>query len=134
MDADRGDRLLTALAALAIRAVTADAVASGKPSTPETLHAIPLSAVAEAATSRADYEFLAGTADHVAADDPVEDAVRVIRLLSCGSREQGPRWMFCISRELHRALVILIDRSPRPAPQCGALSRWSDTADPNAYD
>lgn len=130
LDASRGDRLLTALAALAIRAVMADAVASGKPSTPEALCAIPLSAVAEAVTSKADFDFLAGTADNMTSADPVEDAVRLIRLLSYGDSEQGRRWMFAVSRELHRALVILIDGSPEPAPQCGALIRWADTSAP----
>jgi hypothetical protein len=127
-----GDRMLTALAALAMHAVTADAAASGKPATPETLFGIPLSAVAEAATSKADYEFLAGTAAYVIADPVGDDALRVIRLLSYGGSEQGARWMFNSSHELHRALVLLIERSPRPVPRCGDLRQWPGTAVPNA--
>jgi hypothetical protein len=107
-----------------MRAVTADAVAAGRPASVETLHATPLSDVAQAALSRQDYEILAGLPDRPT-DGAEEEAVAAFRLLSYQGGGQGNRWLFYLSRELHLALVTLTERSREPSPTCGDLHRWA---------
>jgi hypothetical protein len=110
-----------------MRAVAADAVAAGRPASVETLHATPLSDVAQAAVSRQDYEILTGLPNR-RADGAEEEAVAAFRLLSYQVSGQGSRWLFYLSRELHRALVTLTERSRELSPTCGDLHQWATRA------
>ncbi|MGW3660015.1 hypothetical protein ACWD6R_32175 [Streptomyces sp. NPDC005151] len=126
IDLEQGEHLLATFAALALHAVLADAVAAGSPLSIETLHAIPLRTVADAATGKRDYEFLAGLPTSFA-DEADETAVNTFRLFSYQTGGTG-LWLFYLSRELRHVLVTLVERSRTPTPTCEDLSRWANEA------
>ncbi|GAA0898062.1 MULTISPECIES: hypothetical protein [Streptomyces violaceusniger group] len=112
IDTVEGERLIEIFAAMAAHAVAAEAAMS----TAE-FDALPLSAVAEAATGKRDIELLAGLPDTFA-DGRDGQAVDLFRLYAYKG-EQASRWLFQLSRELHHALLVLAERSPMPSPTCG---------------
>ncbi|MGQ5598454.1 hypothetical protein ACUJ8N_34985 [Streptomyces sp. ESR1.13] len=127
IDSERGEKMLAIFASAAMSAVTSDAVADGRPASIETLYATPLSDVAHAVVSRRDYEILAGLPDRCA-DSAEGETVAAFRLLSYQVGGQGSRWLFYLSRELHRALGTLTERSRQPSPTCGDLHKWATRA------
>ncbi|MFE7217008.1 hypothetical protein ACFU93_45965 [Streptomyces sp. NPDC057611] len=109
-----------------MHATAADALTAGRPASIETLHATPLSAVAQAVVSKRDYEFLAG-APNLFSDDAEKKAVAAFRLLAYQS---GPasRWLVYLGSQLHSALITLVDRSRTPSLTCGGLHQWASQA------
>ncbi|MCS0639783.1 hypothetical protein NX801_29930 [Streptomyces sp. LP05-1] len=122
IDVEPGEQLFATLTALTLHAATLDAVAAGRPLTTDTLRAIPLSTVAEAATAKRDYEFLAGLP---AQTIDAADAAAVNRFrLATYSTGRTSRWLFSLTRELHHTMITLARRSPHPSPDCGQLTDW----------
>ncbi|MGW7042163.1 hypothetical protein ACWGDT_05480 [Streptomyces avermitilis] len=83
--------------------------------------ALPLSAVADAATGKRDIERLAGLPDTFA-DGPGGQAVDLFRLYACKGGQYSRR-LFQLSREVRHARVVLAERSPMPSPTCGDAFR-----------
>ncbi|MFF4401965.1 hypothetical protein [Streptomyces sp. NPDC001480] len=112
-----GERLIEVFAALAAHAVAvATSVSSAE------LDLLPLSAVADAATGKCDFELLAGL-PATFADGRDELAVKVFRLCAyrCG---QYSRRLFQLSTELRSALIVLAERSRMPSPRRGHVFFW----------
>ncbi|MGW6792423.1 hypothetical protein [Streptomyces chartreusis] len=112
IDPATGERLIEVFAALAAHAVALDASLSAAE-----FDALPLKAVADAATGKRDYELLAGLPDAFA-DDREEQAVKVFRLYAYEGGQHS-RQLFLLSREVRYALNILAERLPAPSPTCG---------------
>ncbi|MFF5588122.1 hypothetical protein [Streptomyces hygroscopicus] len=116
IDTVEGECLVEVFAALAAHAVAAEAGVSAAE-----FDALPLSAVAEAATGKRDIELLAGLPD-IFADDRDGQAVDLFRLYAYKGG-QASRWLFQLSRELRHALIVLAERSPMPSLTCGDVFR-----------
>ncbi|MFE4415478.1 hypothetical protein [Streptomyces sp. NPDC056821] len=116
-----GERLIEVFAALAAHAVAVDASVSAAE-----LDVLPLSAVADAATGKRDFELLAGLPDTFA-DSRDELAVKVFRLYTYRGGQYNRR-LFQLSTELRHALIVLADRSRMPSPACGHIFFWAAAA------
>ncbi|CAM5325349.1 hypothetical protein SCHAM137S_02061 [Streptomyces chartreusis] len=116
-----GERLIEVFAALAAHAVALDASLSAAE-----LDALPLEAVADAATGKRDYELLAGLPDTFA-DDRDMQAVKVFRLYAYAGGQHSHQ-LFLLGRELRHALTVLSDRLPMPSPSCGDAFRQASEA------
>lgn len=112
IDTAAGERMIEIFAALAAHAVALDASLSAAE-----FDALPLRAVADAATGKRDYELLAGLPDSFA-DDRDGQAVNVFRLYTYKGGQYSHR-LLLLSRELRYALNILAERTPTPSPTCG---------------
>ncbi|MEV5011549.1 hypothetical protein [Streptomyces sp. NPDC055692] len=126
LDVGQGEVLLATFATLAMHATVAHSRQAGRPASIETLHATPLSAVAQAVVGKRDYEFLAGAPNRFP-DDAEKKAVAAFRLLVYQS---GPasRWLVYLGSQLHRALITLADRSRTPSLTRGGLHQWASQA------
>lgn len=116
IDIATGERMIEIFAALAAHAVAADASVSAAE-----FDTLPLSAVADAATGKRDYELLAGLPDTFG-DDRDGQAVNVFRLYAYKGGKYSHR-LLLLSRELRYALNVLAERSPIPSPTCGDVLR-----------
>ncbi|MFF4484267.1 hypothetical protein ACFY1A_45860 [Streptomyces sp. NPDC001520] len=113
-----GERLIEVFAALAAHAVAVDTSVSAAE-----LDLLPLSAVADAATGKCDFELLAGLPDTFA-DGRDELAVKVFRLYTYRGGQYSRR-LFHLSTELRGALIVLAERSRMPSPRCGQVFFWA---------
>ena len=113
IDTAVGERLIETFAALAAHAVAVDAASLSAAE----FDALPLRAVADAATGKRDYEFLAGLPTTFA-DDRDEHAVKVFRLHTYAGGRAGLQ-LFRLSTEVRHSLTVLAERSPVPSPTCG---------------
>lgn len=111
-----GERLIEIFVALAAHAVAVDASLSAGE-----FDALPLKAVAEAATGKQDYELLAGLPDTLA-DDRDGLAVSVFRLCIYKGGQDSYR-LYQLGAEAHHALIVLAERAPVPCPTCGDAFR-----------
>ncbi|MFV5996540.1 hypothetical protein ACNPQM_30095 [Streptomyces sp. NPDC056231] len=111
-----GEQLIEVFAALAAHAVAVDASVSAAE-----YDALAVSAVADAATGKRDFELLAGLPDTFA-DGRDGQAVDLFRLYAYEGG-QSSRRLFQLSTELRHALVVLAERSPVPSPTCGDVFR-----------
>ncbi|MFJ2565748.1 hypothetical protein ACIO02_22800 [Streptomyces sp. NPDC087568] len=116
IDTAAGERMIEIFAALAAHAVALDASSSAAE-----FGALPLKAVADAATGKRDYELLAGLPDTFA-DDRDGQAVNAFRLFTYKGGQYSHR-LLLLSRELRYALNIVAERSPTPSPTCGDIFR-----------
>ncbi|MEH0509277.1 MULTISPECIES: hypothetical protein [unclassified Streptomyces] len=116
-----GERLIEVLAALAAHAVAVDTSASAAE-----LDVLPLSAVADAATGKRDFELLAGL-PNTFADGRDELAVKVFRLYTYRDGLYSLR-LVQLSTEVRRALNVLAERSRVPSPRCGHVFFWAAAA------
>lgn len=112
IDTPTGERMIEIFAALAAHAVALDASLPAAE-----FDALPVRAVADAATGKCDYELLAGLPDTFA-DDRDGQAVNVFRLYAYKGGQYGHR-LLLLSRELRYALNILAVRPTAPSPTCG---------------
>ncbi|MFL4953298.1 hypothetical protein ACJ6WE_39905 [Streptomyces sp. MMS24-I31] len=121
IDIAEGERLIEVFAALAAHAVAVDTSVSAAE-----LDVLLLSAVADAATGKHDFELLAGLPDTFA-DGRDELAVKVFRLYTY---RDGPysRRLSQLSAEVRRALNVLAERSRMPSPRCGHVFFWAAAA------
>ncbi|MEW2296206.1 hypothetical protein ABZ719_26525 [Streptomyces sp. NPDC006743] len=121
IDIAEGERLIEALAALAAHAVAVDTSLAAAE-----LDVLPMSAVADAATGKRDFELLAGLPDTFA-DGRDELAVKVIRLYTY---RNGPysRRLSQLNAEVRHALNVLAERSRMPSPRCGHVFFWAAAA------
>jgi hypothetical protein len=116
-----GERLIEVFAALAAHAVAVDtSVSAGG------LDVLPLSAVAEAVTGKRDFELLAGLPETFT-DRRDELAVKVFRLYTYKGGQYSRR-LFQAGTEVHRALIVLVERSRMPSPRCGHIFFWAAAA------
>ncbi|MFF4764115.1 hypothetical protein [Streptomyces sp. NPDC001292] len=111
-----GERLIEVFAALAAHAVAVDASVSAAG-----FDALPLSAVAESAIGKQDFELLAGLPGTFA-DGRDELAVKVFRLYTYKGGQHSLQ-LIRLSREVRHALVILAERAPTPSLTCGGVFR-----------
>ncbi|MGW3564169.1 hypothetical protein ACWDSL_09810 [Streptomyces sp. NPDC000941] len=116
IDTVEGERLIEVFAALAAHAVVAEAAVSAAE-----FGALPLSAVAEAATGKRDIELLAGLPGTFS-DGRDGQAVGLFRLYAYQGGQAGRR-LFQLSRELRHTLLVLAERSPMSSPTCGDVFR-----------
>ncbi|MFH8477064.1 hypothetical protein [Streptomyces sp. NPDC018000] len=116
IDTVAGERLIKIFAALAAHAVAADASVSAAE-----FDALPLGAVADAATGKPDFELLAGLPDTFA-DDRDGQAVNLFRLYAYKG-DQSSLQLIRLGTELRHALVVLAERSLIPSPTCGDVFR-----------
>ncbi|MFK4184362.1 hypothetical protein ACI2L4_10135 [Streptomyces sparsogenes] len=116
-----GERLIEVFAALAAHAVAIDTSMSAAE-----LDLLPLSAVADAATGKCDFELLAGLPDTFA-DGREELAVKIFRLYAYRGGQYSRR-LFQLGTELRGALSVLAERSRMPSPRCGHLFFWAAAA------
>lgn len=119
MDVAVGERLIEVIAALAAHAVAVDSSLSATE-----FEAVPLSAVADAATGKQDFELLAGLPDSFA-DDRDDIAVKVFRLYAY----KGDRTSLQLVRlgtEVRRSLTVLAAREPVRSPTCEDVFRRAD--------
>ncbi|MEU5599944.1 hypothetical protein [Streptomyces sp. NPDC020298] len=116
-----GERLIEVFAALAAHAVAVDTSVSAAE-----LDILPLSAVADAATGKRDFELLAGL-PYTFADGRDELAVKVFRLYTYKGGQYSHR-LFQLSTELRHALIVLAERSRMPSPMCGHVFFWAAAA------
>ncbi|WP_405467597.1 hypothetical protein [Streptomyces canus] len=116
IDTAVGERLIEVFAAVAAHAVAVDAsmTAAG-------LDELPLRTVAEVATSKQDFELLAGLPETFA-DDRDGQAVNLFRLYIYKSGQYSLQLMR-LSTELRHALIILAERSSTPSPTCADVFR-----------
>ncbi|PZG99773.1 hypothetical protein C1I97_24055 [Streptomyces sp. NTH33] len=121
MNIVEGERLIEVFAALAAHAVAVDTSISAAE-----LDVLPLSAVADAATGKCDFELLAGLPDTFA-DGRDELAVNVFRLYTYRGGQYSRR-LFQLSTELRHALIVLAERSRMPSPTCGHVFFWAAAA------
>ncbi|KFF98682.1 hypothetical protein IQ62_23195 [Streptomyces scabiei] len=87
---------------------------------------LPLSAVADAATGKQDFELLAGLPGTFA-DDRDEIAVKVFRLHACMGGQTSLQ-LLRLSTEVRHTLTVLAARESVPSPVCGDISRKADEA------
>lgn len=116
-----GERLIEVFAALAAHAVAVDTSVSAAE-----LDVLPLSAVADAATGKCDFELLAGLPDTFA-NGRDELAVKVFRLYTYRGGQYSRR-LVQLSTELRHALNVLAERSRMPSPRCGHVFFWAAAA------
>ncbi|NEA46835.1 hypothetical protein [Streptomyces sp. SID10815] len=121
VDTGTGERLIEVFTALAAHAVAADAAAPAAE-----IDGLPLRAVADAATRKRDFELLAGLPGTFT-DRRDEEAVNFFRLSAYGGG-QASRRLFQLSTEIHHALTVLAERSPRPCATCGDVFRQATEA------
>ncbi|MEU1806762.1 hypothetical protein [Streptomyces sp. NPDC019937] len=121
IDIAEGERLIEVFAALVAHAVAVDTSVSAAE-----LDLLPLSAVADAATGKCDFELLAGLPDTFA-DVRDELAVKVFRLYTYRGGQYSRR-LSHLSRELRGALNVLAERSRMPSPRCGHVFFWAAAA------
>ncbi|MDX3134563.1 hypothetical protein PV367_33325 [Streptomyces europaeiscabiei] len=121
IDTAVGERLGEVLAALAAHAVAVDAALSAAE-----FETLPLSAVADAATGKQDFELLAGLPDTFA-DDRDEIAVKVFRLYAYKGGQTSLQ-LVRLSTEVRHTLNVLAAREPVPSPTCGGIFRKADEA------
>ncbi|MEU6610971.1 hypothetical protein ABZ922_39090 [Streptomyces shenzhenensis] len=121
IDTAAGERMIEIFAALAAHAVAVDTSLSVAE-----FDALPLKAVADAATGKHDYELLAGLPDTFT-DDHDGQAVNVFRLYAYKGGHYSHQ-LFLLSRELRYALNVLAERSPTPSQTCGDVFRRADEA------
>ncbi|MFJ6509232.1 hypothetical protein [Streptomyces sp. NPDC091879] len=116
IDTAVGERTVAVFAALAAHAVAVDAAVSAAG-----FEAMPLRAVAEAATGKRDIELLAGLPETFT-DSRDELAVKRFRL-SAYEGGQASRQLFQLSREVRHSLLVLADRPVNACPTCGDVLR-----------
>jgi hypothetical protein len=121
IDTAVGERLGEVFAALAAHAVAVDAALPAAE-----FETLPLSAVADAATGKQDFELLAGLPDTFA-DDRDEIAVKVFRLYAYKGGQTSLQ-LVRLSTEVRHTLTILAVREPVPSPTCGDIFRKADEA------
>ncbi|WP_328834761.1 hypothetical protein [Streptomyces europaeiscabiei] len=121
IDVAAGERLIEVFAALAAHAVAVDASLSASE-----IETLPLSAVADAASSKQDFELLAGLPDTFA-DDRDEFAVKVFRLLAYKGGQTSLQ-LLRLSTEVRHTLTVLAARESVPSPTCGDIFRKADEA------
>ncbi|GHI01765.1 hypothetical protein AQI88_38665 [Streptomyces cellostaticus] len=117
-----GERLIEVFAAVAAHAVAVDTSVSAAD-----LDALPVSAVADAATGKRDFELLAGLPETFA-DERDELGVNVFRLYTYKGG-QFSRRLSQLSSELRYVLVTLAERLPTASPTCGDVFRRAAEAD-----
>ncbi|MFD8839481.1 hypothetical protein [Streptomyces griseofuscus] len=117
-----GERLIEIFAALAAHAVAVDTFLPASE-----LKTLPLSAVAGAATSKQDFELLAGLPDTFA-DERDDIAVKVFRLYAYKGGQTSLQ-LLRLSTEVRHTLTVLAAREAVPAPTCGDIFRQADQAD-----
>ncbi|MFJ4917613.1 hypothetical protein [Streptomyces sp. NPDC088726] len=111
-----GERLIEIFAALAAHAVAVDALILA-----EGLGTLPLETVAAAATSKRDFELLAGLP--ATFDDVRDDQGIALFRLSAYAGGQASRQLFQLSREVRHALTVLAESSPMQPPICEDVFR-----------
>ncbi|MER6185235.1 hypothetical protein [Streptomyces sp. NPDC001652] len=121
IDVAAGERLIEVFAALAAHAVAVDTSLSASE-----IESLPLSAVADAATSKQDFELLAGLPD-IFADDRDEIAVKVFRLLVYKGGQASVQ-LLRLSTEVRHTLTVLAARESVLSPTCGDIFRRADEA------
>lgn len=119
IDVAVGERLIEVFTALAAHAVAVDTSLSA----PE-FETLPLSAVADAATGKQDFELLAGLPDTFA-DDRDEIAVKVFRLHAYKGGQTSLQ-LVRLSTEVRHTLTVLAARESVPSPTCGDIFRKAD--------
>ncbi|MGW3819406.1 hypothetical protein [Streptomyces sp. NPDC005046] len=116
IDTAVGERTIEVFTALAAHAVAVDAALQAT-----TFEVLAVRTVAEAATGKRDFEFLAGLPESFA-DDRDEQAVQRFRLAAYEGG-QASRQLFQLSREVRHSLLVLTERSPTPCSTCGDVLR-----------
>ncbi|MFB7936952.1 hypothetical protein [Streptomyces sp. NPDC056049] len=111
-----GERLLGLFTALAVRAAARDEALSAAD-----LNSLALQTVADAATSKADIELLAGLPDTYSTVREEEEAALFRLYTHAGG--QTSRWLFQLGREARRSLTILVERARDEPATCGKLLR-----------
>ncbi|MFJ4715155.1 hypothetical protein [Streptomyces sp. NPDC088785] len=114
-----GEYLLEVFAALAAQ-VAAVEVASSAASVAK-LASLPLSAVADVATGKQEFELLVGVPD-APVDARDEQGLALLRLYAYSGGKYS-RQLFRLSRELRSILLDLATHEQRPARTCGDLLR-----------
>lgn len=117
-----GERLIEVFAALAAHAVAVDTSLSASE-----FEILPLSAVADAATGKQDFELLAGLPSTFA-DDRDEIAVKVFRLYAYKGGQTSHQ-LLRLSTEVRHTLAVLAARESVPSPTCGDTFGKADEAD-----
>ncbi|MGJ5748730.1 hypothetical protein FB563_6282 [Streptomyces puniciscabiei] len=117
-----GERLIEVIAALAAHAVAVDASLFAAE-----FESLPLSAVADAATGKQDFELLAGLPDTFA-DDRDDMAVKVFRLYAYKGGQSSLQ-LLRLGTEVRHTLTVLAARERVPSPTCGDIFRRADEAD-----
>lgn len=87
---------------------------------------LPLSAVADAATGKQDFELLAGLPDTFT-DDRDEIAVKVFRLHAYKGGQTSLQ-LLRLSTEVRHTLTVLAVRESVPSPTCADIFRKADEA------
>ncbi|MFB7527484.1 hypothetical protein ACFC0C_04430 [Streptomyces sp. NPDC056178] len=121
IDTAVGERLIAVFAALAAHAVAVDASLSAAE-----FETLPLSAVADAATGKRDFELLAGLPDTFA-DDRDEIAVKIFRLYAYKGGQSSLQ-LLRLSTEVRHTLTVLAAREPVLSPTCADIFRQADEA------
>lgn len=121
IDVAVGERLMEVFVALAAHAVAVDTSVSATD-----FETLPLSAVADAATGKRDFELLAGLPDSFA-DDREEMAVKIFRLYAYKGGQTSLQ-LLRLSTEVRHTLTVLAAREPVPSPTCGDVFRQADQA------
>ncbi|MEU7380981.1 MULTISPECIES: hypothetical protein [unclassified Streptomyces] len=116
IDVAVGERLMEVFAALAAHAVAVDTSSSASE-----FETLPLSAVADAATGKQDFELLAGLPETFA-DDRDEIAVKVLRLHAYQGGRASLR-LLRLGTEVRHTLTVLAARESVPSPTCGDIFR-----------
>uniref|UniRef100_UPI003F4907EC hypothetical protein n=1 Tax=Streptomyces achromogenes TaxID=67255 RepID=UPI003F4907EC len=116
IDTVTGERLIEVFAALAAHAVAVDASVSAAQ-----VDALPLVAVADAATGKRDFELLAGLPGTFT-DEREEQAVKIFRLYVYEGGQSSLQ-LFRLSTELRHALITLAERSPTQSSTYGDVFR-----------
>ncbi|GHE11029.1 hypothetical protein [Streptomyces alanosinicus] len=118
-----GERLIEVFTALAAHA------AANASTPPAEFDALPLRAVADAATGKRDIELLAGLPDTFTGSRD-EQAAGLFRLYAYKGGQYSRR-LFQLGTEVRHALVTLAERSPEAALTCGdVLRQAADEASP----
>ncbi|MEU0744626.1 hypothetical protein [Streptomyces sp. NPDC006134] len=121
IDVAVGERLIEIFAALSAHAVAVDTSLSAAE-----FETLPLSAVADAATGKQDFELLAGLPDTFA-DDRDDVAVKVFRFYAYKGGRTSLQ-LFRLSTEVRHTLTVLAARASVPSPTCGDIFDQADEA------
>ncbi|CAK7284115.1 hypothetical protein ACNFR7_02440 [Streptomyces sp. RM1] len=121
IDVAVGERLIEVFAALAAHAVAVDTSLSASE-----FETLPLSAVADAATGKQDFELLAGLPDNFT-DDRDDIAVKVFRLYAYKGAQTSLQ-LLRLGTEVRHTLTVLAAREPVPSPTCADIFRRADEA------
>ncbi|QNP71782.1 hypothetical protein IAG44_21730 [Streptomyces roseirectus] len=123
MGVERGEYVFGVFAGIVFHSAVKDAVAEGSSLSVATLDAVPLKAVLEVVTDRADYAFLIGMPSAFM-DEAEETAALALRLCVYVRYPHVP----VLRRYLAHTLLTLTGRVSTPGPTCADLRGWAHAA------